>query len=223
MGIQCEQTQDTYYSSLSLQAFKGKHKDRACLVCGTGPSLSILKTEDNPFAIIGVNAISRYVKPKYLVISDRIGWQNKLNYSEEIQRNIDAIISENKAEYTFSKWSYPNSPSEWVKTEFYGIDCISAAEIIRTGKIFSSYTSTISAIGLACWMGFRFIGLLGFDLAGHPVMQHRVREINSSCQRIMDYAKETGRDILNLSADSLVEPFPKVTFKEFKDWYEDYA
>ena len=136
-----------------------------------------------------------------------------------MQNKVIRILN-TKCEYAFSKYPLPfvNAQRISLKQGLESFRCASPSDMIKRSRIFHIATSTISSIALAIHMGFKQIGVIGFDLTGHSMAKH-AEGINRNTDIIQESSHELGVEILNLSKDSMIESFNKCTIEEFDNWY----
>jgi hypothetical protein len=193
------------------------HGQKACLVCGLGPSINLVTDYVRKrIKTIGVNYIGMYFKPSYNLILDKLF----LPVGDIIEEKMQAMVTENKAPYTFSKYYYDRCKSPLVFFNSLDRKEGSFSEAVEKGCIYTAYTSTISAISLAFILGFKQIGLVGFDIKEHPTMEQYLEGIEKVCGSIQGACRTEGWQIFNLSRDSLVTAFPPM---DIHDFMEEYA
>ena len=207
-----------------LQLFKST-RSGPCFVCAKGPSSNeLIASHDYTLGVttFGVNDFERLFFPTtYTVIADRIRIDH--DYGEELNKAVKSMTN-SSSEFVFT--SYPlrdkdgNGLAESKEVIYqsedvynYGID-----ELFQRNSIPKCNTSTINAIGLAMYMGFQQIGVIGFDLYNHPIARN-VSMIDGGCKRLNDYAKQNGIEIINLSPRSMITAFEHLSLDQFYDLY----
>jgi len=193
----------------TLKQFHRIHQNQTGLVLGCGPSIQQLENQDSSLLSIGVNYGSRWYVPNYQVIVDRI---NSAELSHWMRRYI---IEECTASYLFAPYPVPNMHPTWVPIRVCALHQMDIQQIFKRQALFVYYTSTLTALALALYMGFTRIGILGFDLYNHPILEPYAHSINQMCYRILDYARERGIELTNLSPASLITAFPTWELKDF--------
>lgn len=209
----------------SVTDYKHSHKGQPCLVCGTGDSIKELTPEiRDKFVLISVNAFESVTSfsPDYLVILDRLDYSIKHNPQWIIDK-LDAIYR-TKCESVFTVRDVFLTDVEGV---FKGFACRNVIKIktakmkgawesvFDSGVLPQSYTSAITACGLAMFMGFAQIGFLGVDMKGHPQLEQHAKTIDQSFEKLLTFARSKGIELVNLSKDSLIELVPKYSLNEF--------
>ena len=190
--------------------------DKACLVCGLGPSVKLVTpTIAGNIATIGVNYISMFLRPSFNLILDKLF----LPIGEITDVKMQAMITNNKAAVTFSKYYYDRCRSTMVFFNTLDHKEGSFGEAIGNGCLYTAYTSMISAISLAFILGFKQVGIVGFDIKGHPTMEQYLDGIEKVCRSILEYCQSEGLLIFNLSQDSLLTAFPKIDIHDFIGGY----
>lgn len=206
---------------LHLKHFKNIITDsiNPCLVCGTGPSISQVKKNDKDvFKIIGVNSIADYLTPHYLVVLDKLYRDAPEHSYPEGQQERIIGIADTGADYAFAPFDI-GFKSPFVKTNLATIKPIPDIKAaFQNHKLIACVTSTIAAISLALYMGFRQIGVIGFDVQGHKI-ESQIGEMNRGCDLLYDYGNKNGMEIVNLSERSLITSFPRITLKQFRGYY----
>lgn len=199
----------------SYTQFKNIHSG-ACLILALGKSIDSLKKDiAEQYICIGINDIYRYkFTPKYMVLLDYLK-----RYSDygNLQKKIECI-AHSKSEYCFTQFPFDFAYTRNIKIPIENLSKHNANDIMNRNHLFSYHTSTITAISLAIYMGFKQIGVIGFDLIGHA-MANDSDNINEYCQKINEYSRTVGVEILNLSKDSLITAFNKVSIQQFNKWY----
>lgn len=200
---------------ISYTQFKNIHSG-ACLILALGKSIDSLKKDiADKYICIGINDIYRYgFTPKYMVLLDYLK-----RYSDygNLQKKIECIAN-SKSEYCFTQFPFDFEYAKNIKIPIENLSNHNANDIMNRGNLFAYHTSTITAISLAIYMGFKQIGIIGFDLLDHA-MEKDSSTINKYCEKINEYCRTIGVEILNLSKDSLITAFNTVTIQQFNEWY----
>lgn len=198
--------------------FKNIHKGKTCIVCGTGDSIAqmtlyyIKKINNKKAFTIGVNDIVKHFTPSYHVVVDNI------TLSVPQYRDKHRRILESRAKYFFSFHPLNLSNSKLIRFKYNGFNSKREIdEIFGRGNLFTCRTSVIVAISLAIYMGFTKIGVIGFDLKNHPIID-QLPYISNACSIINEYCKEYKIKIFNLSKYSLVNG---LEYKSLKDFLEE--
>ena len=213
------------FNSKTINDYKNIHPGEKCLVCGLGPSLKSLKKQDYKGIItIGVNDIHGKggFNPDYQCLSestDRVFDEDHLN------KKIRTLLQVNPKRAFFSVFDGDFKNVNPIKFELVDLRHSSIEETYNIGKNFAYRKITTAAISLAIWMGFKSIGIIGYDMTGERAVypesdnlvtpKTRLIEMNKYCDIIYRYCLGQGIDIFNLSDVSLIKSFPKMGMKEF--------
>ena len=81
-----------------------------------------------------------------------------------------------------------------------------------------AHTTSVAAISLALYMGFKQIGVIGVDLYDH-LMEEFVTDIDKAVYKLKGHGLEIGSEILNLSEKSRLSVLDKVSIDDFFEWY----
>src|SRR4030042_840521 len=143
--------------------YRNIHTGDAVIVCGLGSSLNDLPNEwIKKYDTIGVNDINAKFMPTYQVLSEGLDESQWGQYLDKIR-----CIKETRCKTVFSMQAVEFKYTKPIKFELIGLDkCESIEEIYESGKNFAFKKITTAAISLAIWMGYSWIGIIGFDLQG---------------------------------------------------------
>lgn len=190
-----------------IEDFYNIGKDCSCMVCGTAPSLSGFIEYHDIFYTIGVNDVVKYFTPNILLISDN------LPPNKKYQEKLDRIIN-NKSTFTFSykKYDYPNSKP--IYFEFATLHNRQPESIFKINQLCAIMTSVEIAISLSIYMGFKYIGIIGWDIKDHGA-EHHLDRIDDGMAILNEYANNRGQLLYNLSDTSLVRTVPKMNLQKF--------
>ena len=192
---------------IELKNFRNLFKKQPCIVCGTGLSLKEFIPYHKTIHTIGVNDVVKDFTPNWLLTQDN------LPPNPEHQEKIDRIMN-NKSDYTFSyqPYEYPNSQVINYKISWIGSG--SLYKIFNENKLGACMTSVETAISLAIFCGFEYIGVIGWDLIEHGATQH-IDKIDNDMLKLYEYAVEHYQLIFNLSKESKVKVIPKINLFDF--------
>ena len=193
-----------------LKGFRNYHADDTIVVCGCGSSLTQL-VAPHRFVTIGVNDVGRLFQPDYLVV---------LNPKHQFSGDRYRYVEESRATAVFSQMGLrlPSAPVIPVRLgRRGGVDNIDPDVLHYTRN--SPYLATC----LAMHMGARRIGLIGVDFTDHHFFastgQHSLmgefEQIDREYKRLGDECARRGIEVVNLSAESRLSAFPKVTPEQF--------
>ena len=200
---------------LRLKDFRDSAICKTCIVCGTGPSIKQIKSYHiDQCYVIGVNTIGDYLTPDACIMLDRTDISDSL--PDEINAKHTRMITDNPARYVFNKRPIECRHSKVIRFGTYMITMGGIDKMFVKDMLFAFNTTTITAISLAMYMGFKKIGVVGFDVSGHAIECNLVG-LNHACQLITDYCHLHGVEIMNLSAQSLIETIPKVSMEQFEE------
>lgn len=220
------------FDNRNIQCFKGAHdpcikkRCKPALICGLGPSLKLIKPKHLMKTIIfGVNDIEDVIPVNYLTITENLFENKNPEYQEK-----HCHIRNSHAEIIFSVYDndYKNSypvylplqPIVTLKNEFSEIE-----DIYKNNKIPVFGKSLTANIGLAMYMGFRVIYIIGFDLCGERIIRHEdnlhvtpwyIKNMIYSMQLMQSYAKDNCIEIYNLSDTFIIKAFSSMQFEIFE-------
>lgn len=192
--------------------FRDYHRGETVLVCGCGSSLSRIIAPER-VVTVGVNDVGRLFDPDYLVV---------LNPRQQFSENRWRYVEHSRARAIFSQLDLGISHPHQVRLELGG----------RGGTDFSDpnvlpYTrnSPYPALCLAVHMGALRIGLIGIDFTDNhffaPTGRHSLAgefpQIDREYCQLQQSCARKGIEIMNLSAESRLTAFPKITPEEFTE------
>ena len=195
----------------TLASFRDAHRGGAIVVCGCGVSLGGL-TRPGDFVTIGVNDVGRRFHPDYLVV---------VNPPEQFTGDRFDWVVGSRARYLFTQLELPVPHPDIVRFQlgtYGGTDC--------GGEDVLHYTrnSPYVALCLAAYMGATRIGLIGVDFTEHhffgPTGSHPLAgllpTIDDEYRRLGAALRAGGVEVYNLSRESRLTAFPKITLDEFR-------
>ena len=198
-----------------LADFKGIHHGEAIVVCGLGNSIRSLR-DPQRFRTIGVNDIERAFTPTYMFCMDapHTFTPERLQY-----------IQGSQAQFVFTDHDLGISGPHIVRFPIRRAESPRLDDpdvLYLTGR---PVTSPFMALCLAAHMGAKAIGLIGVDFTnGHffaPDGQHRLANQLAGIDRrfyaLGSELLERGVKIFNLSVESRLRAFPRLTPEEFWD------
>jgi len=198
-----------------FQKFVDLHKEGSFIICGCGVSLNDYQFDSfNKHITIGVNDAGQKINCKYLVV---------VNEPHTFKWGRWESVRNNDSEYTFTH--IKNLPIE--KKERIVLVKLGKYEglnLYNYGFIDYTTNSPYMAIVIACQMGARKIALIGVDFTmnhffGETGKHQIMREIERVKEQYSNLGKHlisSGIKIANLSSESLIESWPKMTLEEFE-------
>jgi len=205
------------FSERKLEDFRDKHTGELCLCCGLGESLKPyvkpIKKEEN-LITFGVSDINLLFTPTYQCFSEPF----KPGTYDGFEDKVDDIYK-TRCKNVFSVHPLPFNHTKPIK--FPLVDMREEPNIqvlFDAGKIPAVLKSLTSAIGLAIYMGFKYIYVIGFDMYGGRVVHPESNALHCVAKSLpimnqyltMMYlqAKDRGQYIYNLNPESLITAFP---------------
>lgn len=198
-----------------LADFRGIHYGEAIVVCGLGHSVLGFK-DPQRFCTIGVNDIGRAFAPDYLLVMDK---------PESFGQERFQYIRESKARFVFTDHDLGLHDSKIVRfpirrSELPKFDDPNG--LYYTGR---PPTSPYLALCLAAHMGAKAIGLIGVDFTnGHFFSADGAHKLERSLEGIDrrfyllgSTLLDRGVKIFNLSKESRLAAFPRLSADEFYD------
>jgi len=190
--------------------FRGYHAGETMLVCGCGASLAQIIAPER-FITIGVNDVGRLFDPDYLLV---------VNPRTQFTNGRFTYVERSRAHAIFTQLDLQLNHPRTIRfqmgvragTDFYNPDVL-------------PYTrnSPYPAIGLAVHMGARRIGVIGVDFTQHHFfaqtgshpLSRELDRINQEYRQLNESCRRNGVEIFNLSSESLLTAFPKMTQEDF--------
>lgn len=208
----------------TLKDFKNYHEG-PCFILGTGPSLELITKYDiTDYPTIGINTIGDYYDPTYLVHVDRLDLKHLHGIINGV--DIDAKyrrIADTNCQYVFS----PRAMDYYKHALWIKINMVNASEktpwgYIQEHKVVCATGSMPASICLAAYMGFKQIGIIGWDLIGHHHFSKPqiIDEVNGVAKYLYEDFRQHGIELYNLSDQTLVHTLPKWDIESFKETYE---
>lgn len=211
---------------MQIQDFKNKHYNQVCVVCGLGSSLRDINPRiPKKYITFGVNELHEVFTPNYLVVSESIDvnkYPDNPEYTEKLQSILDTTAGHVFTQHPEDKYTTSIIIHTEMESVFKGRRI---SEILLDDKIPAYRKCPTAAIGLAFYMGFKRIGVIGVDMQGPRVINDLVESLNCSDARLTlfndqmsrfnEYAHNNGIEIYNLSDKSAVTAFPQITQAKF--------
>ncbi|HEY6305683.1 MAG TPA: glycosyltransferase [Candidatus Angelobacter sp.] len=195
-----------------LKGFRNFHAGETIVVCGCGISLQTLV---NParFTTIGVNDVGRMFNPDYLVV---------VNPRSQFHADRFCHVEQSQARAIFTQLDLGLRHPHVVRFPLGtrgGTDLSSGKSLDYTNN------SPYVALCLAMLMGARKVGVIGVDFTNdhffsqtgqHP-LERQLPQIDREYKRLYDACRRAGAEVYNLSANSRLTAFPKLSLAEFED------
>lgn len=195
---------------VELRKFRDFHAGESLVVCGCGHSLSQFAAPER-VVTIGVNDVGRLFDPDYLVV---------LNPPGQFARDRFEHVQRSRAKAVFTHLDLNIGHPHIVRFRLgqrAGVD-LSHPDVLPYTR-----NSPYLALCLALHMGARRIGVIGVDFTEHhffaPTGRHvlngELSRIDEEYARLYERASLRGIEIFNLSAESRLTAFPKMSQEEF--------
>ena len=195
----------------SLRDFHGRHAGAGIVVCGCGESLSSLSHPER-FITIGVNDVGRHFSPDYLVV---------VNPRQQFTPERFAQVARTQAKAVFTQ--LPDLGFEHPAIVHFRLGRLGGTDFGDPDTLHYTRNSPYVAVGLALQMGAKRIGLIGVDFTDHHFfartgphgLARRLPQIDAEYARLAQACRERGVDLVNLSAQSLLQSLPRETPAHF--------
>ena len=197
-----------------FEQFINKHENESFVVCACGVSLN-----DYPdltgHVTIGVNDAGKKVWCKYLVV---------VNDPKTFKYGRWPDVQSNNSEFVFTHLDYLPIDNPEGRRVVINLGSYEGTDLDNYGSIDYTTNSPYMAIILAYQMGARKIALVGVDFTmnhffGETGKHQIMREIEKVKEQYSNLGKallQKGIKIANLSKESLIESWPKMSLKEFE-------
>jgi hypothetical protein len=193
-----------------LAAFRDYHEGETMLVCGCSTSLPAVISPER-FLTIGVNDVGRLFDPDYLVV---------INPRSQFSGDRFRYVEASQAQAIFTQLDLGIAHPNIVRFQLGkrgGTDISDAHSLPYTRN------SPYVALCLALHMGAKRIGLIGVDFTEHhffaPTGRHplagEVNQINNEYAALAQTCRQRGVEVFNLSAESRLTAFPKLSLEQF--------
>lgn len=198
-------------TSLSLAAFKDRHRGEIILVCGCGESLNSFDSADR-FVTIGVNDVGRRFQPDYLVV---------VNPRRQFTADRFKYVAASKAGHVFTQ--LPDSGIPHPRIVRFRLGRYGGTDFTDPGVLHYTQNSPYVALCLAAHMGARRIGLIGVDFSDHHFfartgahpLARNLQAIDAEYRRLAQALRVRDIEVFNLSPQSRLTAFPRTTIDEF--------
>jgi hypothetical protein len=206
------QTQSVTRDLGRFKEFINKHKDESFVICGCGASLKNFDNFDNHITI-GVNDAGRQVWCKYLVV---------VNTPNTFKWDRWKYVEDNKSEWVFTH--LPDLPIDNDKKIVVNLGKYAGKDLENYGFIDYTTNSPYMAIIIAYQMGASKIAIVGVDFTqnhffaetGTHIVNRQIDQTMTEYSELGKALTEKGIKIANLSTESMIESWPKMTLEEFE-------
>lgn len=194
----------------SLSSFQNLHQDETIIVCGCGASLNELARPER-FITIGVNDVGRRFQPNYLVV---------VNPRNQFSGDRFSYVENSGSEYLFTQLHLGLARGNVIK---FDLGAYGGTDFSNPNVLHHTQNSPYVALCLAVHMGARRIGLIGVDFTTHHFfaqtgthsLASQVSTIDEQYQRLNQALRARGVEVFNLSRESRLTAFPKMSPEEF--------
>lgn len=195
-----------------FEDFRGFHEGETFVVCGCGSSLSSFIRPER-FRTIGVNDVGRHFQPDYLVV---------VNRPHQFSGDRYRFVEESGARAIFTQLKL-DLPHQHVVA--FGLGQRGGVAVSDRGALPYTRNSPYVAMALAMHMGARRIGVIGVDFTDHhffgatgrhPLTRELTR-IDAEYRRLYEECRHRGIEVFNLSGESRLTAFPKLSVEELAD------
>ena len=190
--------------------FRGLHRGESILVCGCGSSLSTLIAPERTITI-GVNDVGRLFDPDYLVV---------LNPPAQFTGDRFSYVKKSRAKVIFSQLNLELDHPHVVR---FRLGQRGGTDLSNPETLPFTRNSPYVAIALAMHMGARRIGVIGVDFTenhffgptGRHSLSGELTQIEAEYSRLLERCRHEGSEVFNLSQQSRLRAFPRITQEEF--------
>jgi len=194
----------------TLAGFRNRHQGSTIIVCGCGESLNEL-TEPSRFITIGVNDVGRRFHPDYLVV---------VNPRSQFSGDRFSYVESSKSSYLFTQLDLGLSRENVIR---FTLGTYEGTDLSDPNTLNYTQNSPYVALCLAVHMGATRIGVIGVDFTSHhffaPTGRHpltsQLATIDNQYKSLYNAIKERGVEVFNLSSNSRLTAFPKLSLADF--------
>ena len=191
-------------------SFSNFHKGETMLVCGCGSSLTTVIAPER-FPTIGVNDVGRLFDPDYLVV---------INPRSQFSGDRFHYVEGSAAHAIFTQLELGISHSNIVR---FQLGKRGGTDISDSCALPYTRNSPYVALCLAIYMGAKRIGLIGVDFTEHHFfastgrhsLAGEINQINREYAALAQVCTERGVEVFNLSPESRLTAFPKMSPEGF--------
>ena len=193
-----------------LSEFRDYHSGETILVCGCGSSLSRVVAPER-FVTIGVNDVGRLFQPDYLVV---------LNPLQQFRADRARYIEESRASALFTQLPLAINHPHIVR---FRLGTRGGVSFNNPSVLHYTRNSPYLALCLAIHMGAKRVGIIGVDFTdnhffgatGRHPLTGEFAQIEREYQHLYESCQRMGVEVLNLSQESRLTAFPKMTPEDF--------
>lgn len=190
--------------------YRGLHAGEHILVCGCGSSLSRIVAPER-LVTIGVNDVGRLFDPDYLVV---------LNPPSQFSRDRFQYIARSRAHAIFSQLDLGIDHPNLVRLK---LGRKGGTDLSDPNLLPYTRNSPYPAICLAVHMGAHRVGVMGVDFTdnhffaktGPHSLANECAQIDREYQQLYASCLRHGVEVFNLSEESRLTAFPKMSQQEF--------
>ena len=190
--------------------FRGLHAGESIIVCGCGSSLSQIVAPERTITI-GVNDVGRLFDPDYLVV---------LNPSKQFTEGRFSYVAKSRARAIFTQLDLQIEHPRIVR---FRLGKRGGTDVSDQETLPYTRNSPYVAIALAMYMGARRIGIIGVDFTddhffgptGRHMLAGELAQIEGEYKRLYESCLRQGTEVFNLSQESRLTVFPKLTQEDF--------
>lgn len=194
--------------------FIKKHDSESFVVCACGVSLNDYDNF-NGHVTIGVNDAGKKVWCKYLVV---------VNEPKTFKYGRWPDVQSNTSEFVFTHLDYLPIDNPEGRRIVVNLGNYEGTDLDNYGFIDYTTNSPYMAIVLAYQMGARKIALVGVDFTmnhffgetGKHQIMREIERVKEQYSKLGKALSDKGIKIANLSKESLIESWPKMTLEEFE-------
>jgi hypothetical protein len=194
----------------NLASFRDIHQGATIVVCGCGESLNEL-TEPERFITIGVNDVGRRFNPNYLVV---------VNPPHQFSDDRFNYVQSSESDYIFTQLDLGLANDNVVT---FNLGSNGGTDLSDPNVLHYTQNSPYVALCLAVHTGATRIGLIGVDFTDnhffaptgtHPLLS-QLAVIDEQYKHLYEAIRARGVEVFNLSPDSRLTAFPKLSLAEF--------
>jgi hypothetical protein len=185
------------------------HQGETAIICGIGPSLTALPDQDalraKGITTIGVNDVFKHRPVDYLFMIDQ-----PVVFKAP---RIDTIVASTPRYWFMGTVAHASWNHERRQRKLHEL---SPVMNVDTGLLPGKRLTTPSlACGLALFLGFKRIGLIGVDIVGHKTLVKHVDAINVIFSEVLSAAWLAKAGLVNMSPMNALPILPQMTIPDF--------
>jgi hypothetical protein len=193
----------------SLESMRGMCEGQSAIVCGLGPSIGALPDKEilaeKGISTFGVNDIYKYHPVDYLFLIDQ-----PIVFTPD---RIKTIMASGPRYWFMGSVARASWDHEY---ESKNVPPALPMQVVDTGLLPGKRLTTPSlACGLALFLGFKRIGLIGVDIIGHKVLEKHIDNVNVIFTEVLSAAWLVRAGIVNLSPMNALPILPRMTLPDF--------